>query len=358
MSAGDPISRLRERMAEKGVEAALITHIVAVRWLTGFTGSSGFVILTPADGVFVSDSRYNEQAREQVTGLPVEIFATPVTAAEAIGAQAKRLALSKLAFEAEHVTFATHASWAEKMDGIELTAVEDLAGPLRMVKSPEEIEKIRHACGIADACFKHVQRLLQPGVTEYDIALDIEFYIRRQGAKVAFDVIAISGPRSARPHGTPSERRLRKGDFVTMDFGAMYDGYCSDLTRTVVIGEASERHREVYNAVLETQNAAIEAMKPGVEAKTVDALARSVLARHGLAKYFGHGLGHGVGRDVHDVGRMNAQSKDVLEPGQVWTVEPGVYIEGFGGCRIEDIVLITESGNEALSHAPKELMVL
>jgi Xaa-Pro aminopeptidase len=352
------IDAFRSRMSELGLDAALVSDIDNVRWLTGFSGSSGFVILTPGGGAFITDSRYSQQSREQVKCLPVEIYKSPTTAGEAIAAAAKGLGVSKLGFEAEHVTFATHKAWAEKLNGVSLEPVSELADPLRMVKTSEEIGKIREACGIADAAFSHVLRMLQPGVTEYDVNLDIEFFIRRQGAKLAFPPIVVSGERSARPHGEASEKKLERGDFVTMDFGAMVDGYVSDLTRTIVIGEASDRHREVYNAVLEAQLSAIEAIRPGAAAKDVDAVARESLAKHDLAQYFGHGLGHCIGRVVHDVGSMSALSKVILAEGQVWTVEPGAYIEGFGGVRIEDDVVVTASGCEILTHSPKELMIL
>lgn len=314
-------------------------------------------IVTSREHIFISDSRYREQAKEQVKNAEIVIFQSPRLAVEVLQEELEKRNLKRLGFEAEYVTFATHAQWKEKMPDVEFVPIKELLDPLRMVKFPEEIAKIRHACGVADACFEHISRLFQVGVTEYDIALEIEFFIRRQGDKNAFDPIVVSGERSSRPHGEPSEKKLAKGDFVTLDFGACHDGYCSDITRTVVIGEASVRQREVYNAVLEAELTAIDAMKPGVEVKTIDTLARNVLAKYHLDSYFGHGLGHGLGRSVHDIGRMNATSKDVLEEGQVWTVEPGVYIEGFGGVRIEDDVFVTRDGVEVLTHSPKELRV-
>jgi Xaa-Pro aminopeptidase len=200
--------------------------------------------------------------------------------------------------------------------------------------------------------------MIQPGVSEIDICLDLEFFIRRQGADIAFPSIVVSGNRSARPHGKPSEKKLEVGDFVTMDFGARVKGYNSDITRTVVVGEATQRHRDVYDAVLETQLGAIDAIRSGAMAKDVDAGSRACLGKYDLAKYFGHGLGHGLGLIVHDGGRLSASSDNVIAPGQIWTIEPGVYIEGFGGVRIEDDVLITEDGVEVLTHSPKEMMIL
>ena len=352
------LQRLRKRLEEKGVGAAMISNMDNVRWVTGFTGSSGLVVVDGNDGVFITDSRYDQQAREQVPDLDVYIYSNPQTMAQAAVEFAKKLGAGSVAFESEHVSFASFKNFEKEFNGIALEPVEGLAGPLRMVKTADEIEKMKRACALADACYSHVLRMIQVGVTEYDVALDIEFYFRRSKAELAFAPIVVSGERSARPHGIPSEKKLEKGDFVTMDFGAKLDGYCSDLTRTVVVGEASDRHKEVYEAVLAAQMAAIEGIKPGMEAKEVDAIARNILAEKDLAQYFGHGLGHGLGSVVHDVGRMGPTSTDIVEVGQVWTMEPGVYIPEFGGVRIEDDVVVTEDGCELLTHSPKHLQVV
>ena len=352
------LQRLRNRLSEKGAEAALISNMDNVRWATGFTGSSGLVVMNGKNGVFITDSRYDQQAKEQVPELEVYIYSNPQTLAQAAAEFAKKFGAKSIAFESEHVSFASYKNFEKEFNGMKLKPVEGLAGPLRMVKTPDEIEKMRKACALADACYSHVLRMIQVGVTEYDIALDIEFYFRRNKAELAFAPIVVSGERSARPHGIPSEKQLEKGDFVTMDFGAKLDGYCSDLTRTVVVGDASEKHRQVYDAVLSAQVAAIDGIKPGMEAKDVDAIARNILAAHDLAQYFGHGLGHGLGSVVHDVGRMGPSSTDIVEVGQVWTMEPGVYIPGFGGVRIEDDVVVTETGCDLLTHSPKHLQVV
>lgn len=349
------LNRLRDRMSELDVPAALISNVTNVGWLTGFTGSTAVALVTETDVVFISDSRYREQAREQVKDIQIEILQAPRTYPEVIAENVRKLGITRLGFEAEHVTFAQKAQWDKKLEGIELFPVEKLSDHLRMVKFGWEIEKIREACAIADACYSHIQRLFQPGLTELDIAIEIEFFIRRQGAKAAFDVIAVSGPRSARPHGTPSDRKLQEGDFLTLDFGACVDGYNSDITRTVVIGEPSVRQREIYDAVLEAQLAAIEAIRPGAEGKAVDGVARNLLTAKGFGDYFGHGLGHGLGRQVHDPGSLGTSSEDVLQEGMVFTVEPGVYIEEIGGVRIEDDVVVRSDGAELLTHSPKEL---
>jgi Xaa-Pro aminopeptidase len=352
------LDRLRDAMARKGIPALLVADPVSVAWLTGFTGSFARVLVTENDARFITDSRYTLQAKEQVPGLPLASFASPTNGDVFVGQQACEMGIKRLAFESASTTYAAYENMGTKMSEVELIPAPDLFGELRMVKTPEEIGKIRKACAIADACFGHLTRLIQPGLTEYDLQIELEFYLRRAGAGIAFEPIVVSGERSARPHGKASDKPLEVGDFVTMDFGANVEGYNSDLTRTIVVGEATERHREVYGQVLLAEMAAIEAMKPGVRAADVDALARRILDEKGLAQYFGHGLGHGLGRIVHDTGRMGATSEDVMAPGQVWTVEPGVYIPGFGGVRIEDDVVITETGVEVLTSAPKELLVL
>jgi Xaa-Pro aminopeptidase len=351
------LERLRAFMQTQGIPAICVSDMNMVGWLTGFTGTYARVLVTPDDTRFITDSRYTIQAAEEVPSMPVVSFASLVDGDQFLAEQAREMQISRLGLEGSSITYAQWQKLVEKLAGIELIPVNDLSH-LRMVKTPGELANMRRACGVADSAFGHILRMIQPGVTEIDICLDLEFFMRRQGADVAFPSIVVSGERSARPHGKPSEKALEVGDFVTMDFGACVDGYNSDITRTVVVGDATERHREVYGAVLEAQLAAIDALRAGRSAKEIDALAREVLGRFDLARYFGHGLGHGLGRVVHDAGRMNATSTDIIAPGQVWTVEPGVYIPDFGGVRIEDDVLITEDGIEILTSATKELLVL
>lgn len=352
------LQRLRQAMSEQGVDALLITDADSYTWATGFTGSAGWVILTPTDGVFLTDSRYTIQAQEQVKEIPVESFASPVTGVEFIQTHLNRMGLKKIGLDASKVSHKTFLDWTKAWEGVEVAVAPDLISKLRMVKSPDEVEKVRAACKLADACLEHVKRLIQPGVSEWDIDMEIEFFFRRQGATPAFPQIVVSGANSARPHGHASEKKLAVGDFVTLDLGARLDGYCSDITRTFVVGEATDRHREIYNQVLKAEMAAIDAIKPGLKCVDIDRLSRDILDEIGLAKYFGHGLGHGLGRLVHDSGRLGTGSQDIIEEGQIWTVEPGVYIDGFGGVRIEDDVVVTKDGVEVLTHFPKELTVL
>lgn len=354
----DTIAKVRSKMSALQLPALLVSQIDNVGWLTGFTGSSANVVVSPDAGVFVTDSRYTLQAKEQVSDLKVESYASPVELADFVATQIKSMGIDRVGFEAAHVTFEQYEKLKSKLNGIALVPAPDLFADLRLVKTDEEIATMRQACRLADQCFDHALKFIQPGVSEYDIGLEIEFFFRRQGAELAFAPIVVSGERSARPHGRASEKKLELGDFVTMDFGAKVEGYCSDITRTVVVQHASDRHRHVYGCVLAAQLAALDAMRPGVPAKQVDAVARDLLAKDDLAQYFGHGLGHGLGRNVHDGGRMGPTSTAVLEPGQVWTVEPGVYIPDFGGVRIEDDVVVTDDGIEILTKSPKELLIL
>jgi Xaa-Pro aminopeptidase len=352
------LDRLRLWMADRRVPALLLSSGASVNWASGFTGSLGFLFVTQERALLVTDSRYTLQAADQAEGFEIAAFSNPVPFDEFLARQAERLGLEWLGFESHEVSVSSHRRWREAMPSVELVPLEDPLAELRMVKSSDEVAKIRAACGLADACFDHMLRMVQPGVCEYDIGLEIEFFIRRQGAELAFVPVVVSGARSARPHGRASEKLLEVGDFLTLDFGARLDGYCSDITRTVVVGRADERHREIYDAVLQAQMASVSAMRPGAQAKDIDAAAREVLATKDLARYFGHGTGHGLGREVHDAGRMNPSSSVVLEPGQVWTVEPGVYIEGFGGVRIEDDVVVNQTGVEVLTKSTKEFLVL
>lgn len=352
------VARLRQRMIEAGTSALLISHVPNVQWLTGFTGSAGSVILTPDNGVFLTDSRYTIQAGEEVADLPVRTFANPVRQADFLALNARHLGLTRLGFERDCVTYGAYEDWQRAFGDIALFPHEDLIASLRAVKTADEIAKIRRACALTDACLEHVVRLIQPGVREWDVLMEIEFFFRRNGADKAFEPIVVSGERSARPHGHASDKALQVGDFVTLDLGAMVDGFCGDVTRTFVVGEATDRHREIYAQVLRAEQACCAALVAGANGRDVDGLARQILDEKDLSRYFGHGLGHGLGRLVHDSGRLSPTSDQPIEIGQVWTVEPGVYIEGFGGVRIEDDVLVTETGPELLTHFDRELLVL
>lgn len=351
------LERLRAKMAEKGITAALLTEPTNIRWISGFTGSSSVCVITADKAVFITDSRYTIQANDEVKELEVRWFQSPKNQEEMIAEAFSDLGVTEVWFESS-LTYGGYDAKVKKHTAQKWNVMPDLVAELRMIKTADEITKIKTACKLADACMEHVSRLLQVGVREYDICLDLEFFLKRNGAVPAFDPIVVSGPNSAKPHGKPGERKLERGDFVTIDLGAKLNGYNSDMTRTFVIGEASDRHAEIYNQVLKAEVECCKLLKPGTNGVAVDAVAREILDEKGLAQYFGHGLGHGLGLSVHDPGGLSPRSTNAIEVGQVWTVEPGVYIDGFGGVRIEDDVLVTDGEPEILTFFPKELMVL
>lgn len=351
------LQRLRARMRSDGVSSLLVSDNTNVQWLTGFTGSFGYALVLQSANLFVTDSRYTIQAAEQVKELSIESFASPQTGPVFLKELLERNGVSSIAFERD-ISYETWEAWTKTFDPVSLVPCPFSVGTLRMIKDETEVAAIRQACKLADACIDHIKRLCRPGVAEYDIGLDIEFFFRRHGAGIAFPPIVASGQNSARPHARATEKKLERGDFLTLDLGGIVDGYCSDITRTFVIGEATDRHRTIYESVLKAQVAAIEALAPGKNGRDIDAHARAILDENGLSKHFGHGLGHGLGRLVHDGGALGSNRDQPIETGQVWTVEPGVYIEGFGGVRIEDDVLVTSDGAEVLTHYPKELQVV
>ena len=354
----NPLERFRAAMAEDNVPAFLVSDLPGVFWLTGFTGSFGSAIVTADGGIFLSDSRYTLQAREQVSGLSVETFANPTRFEDFLSEQLQKLGVNRLGFDHNSVTVARLAQWKSKTESVEWIAADDPIVDLRMIKSDEEVSRIRTACQLADDAMKHLFERVRPGISEIELLIELETFLRRHSSETSFAPIIVSGPRSARPHGTPSDKLLEEGEFVTFDLGARVDGYCSDITRTIVVGKASDRHREVYNAVLEGEQAGVAALVAGANGREIDAMVRSILGEKDLAQYFGHGLGHGLGALVHDTGRLSPTMDQEIRNGQVWTVEPGVYIEGFGGVRIEDDVLVTPDGPETLTHFPRELLEL
>ncbi len=336
-------------MGRAGVDALWVSGPANVRALSGFSSSSdGKVLVTAGEATLYTDARYTVQAREE-SPLTLFVARPPETYAHAASA-VKGL---RVGFEAEHLTVAGLEDLRAHWDAA-LVPTRGLVEALRLVKTAEEVQAIRDAQGVADRVFGEVRPMIRAGVRELDVALELELGLRRAGASVGFDVIVASGPRGAMPHGVASERVIEDGDLVTVDFGARLKGYHSDMTRTVAVGTPTEEMRRVYHAVLEAEEAAVAAVRPGVRAADLDALARGILERHGLGEAFAHSLGHGVGLNIHEGPSLRGGSEDMLEAGMVVTVEPGAYLPGVGGVRIEDLVLVTEGGCEVLSHAPKE----
>ena len=348
-------ARVRSRLEELDLDALLITDLTNVRYLTDFSGTNGQVLLGRSGTWFFSDPRYEARAADLVRGADVAIYPSRLT--DVLVDRLKRAGIKRLAVEATTMSVAQHDDLAGKLD-VELVPVRNVIEGLRRIKEPGEIDAIREAVRLADETFAWAVDRLAPGASEREVALDIEVRLRLSGADaVAFDPIVGSGPLSAHIHHTPTERTFEKGDLVLLDFGCRFGGYCSDLTRTVVLGPASDEQRVRYELVLAAQQAGIAAIAAGAEAVRVDAAARDVVARGGHADDFGHGLGHGVGLDIHEAPTLNKISEDTLEAGNVVTVEPGIYVIGDAGIRIEDCVVVTEDGAEVLGMAPKDHLI-
>ncbi|WP_102027365.1 M24 family metallopeptidase [Salirhabdus sp. Marseille-P4669] len=352
----EKVTKLRKALEEQNVDGILITSEKNRRYITGFTGTAGVALITQEHAVFITDFRYTEQASEQVKGF--EIVEHKVLITKEVANQVERLGIKRLGFEKAHVTYSTYEAYREQVSA-ELVPLAGIIEKLRLIKTDEEINILKEACQIADNAFEHILGFIKPGVKEIDVSNELEFFMRKQGAtSSSFDIIVASGFRSALPHGVASDKVIESGELVTLDFGAYYKGYCSDITRTVAVGEINDKLKDIYNTVLEAQLRGVEGLKPGITGIQGDALTRDYIKEKGYGDYFGHSTGHGIGLDVHEGPTLSYRGEAKLEPGMVVTVEPGIYIPNVGGCRIEDDVLITENGYEKLTHSSKELITL
>ncbi|KIQ95635.1 putative peptidase [Anoxybacillus thermarum] len=352
----DKVQKLRAQFAEYGIDGFLITNEYNRRYMTNFTGTAGVVLISETDAVFITDFRYVEQAMRQIEGY--EIVQHTQTLIEEVAKQVERLGIQKLGFEQDDLSYATFSSY-EKALKTTLIPVSGAVEKLRLIKSEAEIKILKEAAEIADAAFRHILDFIRPGVREIDVANELEFFMRKQGAtSSSFDIIVASGVRSALPHGVATEKVIEKGELVTLDFGAYYKGYCSDITRTVAVGEVSDELKRIYDVVLQAQLRGVEHIRAGMTGREADALTRDYISACGFGEYFGHSTGHGLGMEVHETPALSMRSDTVLQPGMVVTVEPGIYIAGLGGVRIEDDIVITEDGNERLTLSPKDLITL
>ncbi|MFF2527539.1 M24 family metallopeptidase [Brevibacillus sp. NPDC058079] len=350
------LHKLREALTQVGAEAFITEKTENRFYLSGFTGSTGWVIVTETEAFLVTDFRYVEQAQEQAPDFTV--VNNERKAVEAMAKLLQEKGIKRLAFESS-VSFSTYQEWNKGFDGVELVSTSGLLEKIRMFKDESEMVIIREAVRIAEAAFTHIQGYIKPGVRESDVALELEFFMRKQGATgSAFDMIVASGVRGALPHGRASEKVIQAGEMVTLDFGAAYQGYNSDITRTLSVGEPDPKMREIYEIVLRAQLAGLEALKPGVSAKDADAATRDIITAAGYGDAYGHSAGHGLGLEVHELPGLSTVSTFVLEPGMLVTMEPGIYVTGLGGVRIEDDVWITADGHENLNKSTKELLIL
>jgi Xaa-Pro aminopeptidase len=352
------VDRLTDLLPGAGVDAVMVTNLVNVRYLTGYTGSNGAALIGPSVRTFVTDFRYLEQAAEEVDAS----FDRRRAAHELIEAVLDALPAGelRLGFEEAHMSVSEHASLRERLpDRVELVGLDGLVERLRAVKAPEEVAAIRAASALASAAFEQLISERFIGRTERELAMALEYEMRRRGAeRASFEPIVATGPHGALPHASPRETEVRRGELVVIDWGAQLDGYCSDCTRTVAAGSADGRGAEIYELVLEAQLVGVQAVAAGAPTRDVDAVARAVIDAAGFGQRFGHGLGHGVGLEVHERPRLAQRSDAVLEAGNVVTVEPGVYLPGELGVRIEDLVAVTDEGGEILTPLSKVLTVV
>ena len=350
--------RLAEALHERKLDGLLVTHLPNIRYLCGFTGSSAVLAITEGRSAFFTDGRYTGQAREQVEGVPVRIVKGNPLAGAAGWLKAGRG--RRLGVEAEHMTLEQRALFSGLLHSrMRLRPVSALVERLRAVKDADEVRRIRAAVALASSLFTPLLKRIRAGMRESEVAADLEYAARRGGAAgMAFETIVASGARAALPHGVASSQPIVNKGFIVIDFGVILAGYCSDMTRTVHMGRPGARARGIYQAVLEAQQAAVAAVGPGAATGEVDHAARKVLAKAGLGRYFTHSTGHGVGLEIHEAPRLAKGLRERLLPGMVVTVEPGVYLPGKGGVRIEDMVLVTGKGCEVLTPTPRELIEL
>lgn len=342
------------------VDAVLLTDAANMRYLSGFTGE-GYVYISKRQSLVVTDSRYTIAAKMECPGFSVVEWKSKQYYS-VLQKALKEDAVITLGIEGDEMTLSRYeklksALTSTGLDAVKIKTLGQEVKKFREIKTDEEVQRIEEAEAVGDRAFAKLIPVLKEGMTEKQVAAWIEFFMKEEGADgLSFETIAASGVHSAMPHAVPTDKQLEKGDFLTMDFGCIYKGYCSDMTRTVVIGEADEKQRELYQTVLLAQQTALDGIRPGMIGKEIDALARTVIDEKGYGGNFGHSLGHSVGLEIHESPCFSPSEETVIKPGMVITVEPGIYVEDFGGVRIEDVVVVTDSGCRNLTHSTKELI--
>ena len=352
----DRLQRLRQRLAEKEIEAIIVSQLENRCYLSGFDGSAGMLLIGQQQSILTTDFRYTEQAGKQAPQYTIQQTSGEVESwlPDLIG----QLNIKKLGFETEHITHAMYNRMSKALQkaqpGLKLIPLEGVVESIRKIKEPREIEFIQRAAWLCDAAFEHICQKIKAGLTEKEIAWIIESFLRQHGSEVLpFDVIVASGPNSALPHAKASERIIKPGEPIIMDFGAKVAGYCSDLSRTICLGKADEKFQKVYSVVLEAQLQAIEEITAAMSSQRADGIAREVIAKAGYGDAFGHGLGHGLGLQVHELPFLGPVTKDILENNMVFTIEPAIYLPGWGGVRIEDTTVMDCGKIRVLSQADK-----
>jgi len=352
----EKLAKLRANFKDYGIDGLLITNSYNRRYMTNFTGTAGVVLISEKNAAFITDFRYVEQANEQVSNY--DIVKQTGQLIDDVAKQAATMGITKLGFEQDDLSYSTFKAYEKEVDA-ELIPVSGAIEKLRLIKNDSELKILKEAAEIADAAYMHILGYIRPGISELDVSNELEFFMRKQGAaSSSFDIIVASGVRSALPHGVATDKIIEKGEFVTLDFGAYYKGYCSDITRTLAVGEPSDELKSIYEIVLEAQLRGLAGIKPGITGREADALTRDYISEKGYGDNFGHSTGHGLGMEVHEQPGLSMRSDTILAPGMVVTVEPGIYVAGLGGVRIEDDTVITKDGNEKLTTSTKELIIL
>jgi Xaa-Pro aminopeptidase len=351
------LNAVRKILDSNQLDGILFNSLENIRYLCGFTGSDGALVITRKDSFFLTDSRYWTQSEEEVKGSKIIHYRKKM---EGIASLLSDLKLGEIGFESVFLPFAGHQFLSERLSSkAKLIPLEGEMKNIRAIKDKQELAVLRTSIEIASDAFLHILELLNEGVVERDVALEMESFMKQNGAEtLGFDIIIASGKRSALPHGKASDKRIGKGDFIVIDFGSGFQGYHSDQTRTVVCGSPSSQQQKIYRTVKEAHDKAVEKVRPGIPICEVDAAARDHIRNQGYGEYFGHGTGHGIGLAVHEEPVINSENKGPVQEGMVFTIEPGIYVPDWGGVRIEDMVLVTPQGAEVLTYLPAEVKVI
>lgn len=354
------IGKVLTVMENKGIDGLFLISDPNIRYLSGFTGSESFVFITAARKYFITDGRYTEQAEKECPGFSIIEWRKGEKSLEKIlNELAEELKIKKIGFEEEHLKYEMFKRLEKSLSGVELVPTKGTVEEVRYVKDEKEIDNIRKAADFADQAFAKILNFIKPGLTEKRVACELEYYLGMTGSDGSgFPPILVSGINTSLPHGIPSDKIIKEGDFVTMDFGGIYQGYPSDMTRTIVVGKADDEQKRVYSIVKEAQQAALDVIKAGISGAIPDERVREIFGREGLEEKFRHGLGHGVGLEIHEKPYMGKTCKDTLKENCVVTVEPGLYIPNWGGVRIEDTVVIKRDSVEIITKSSKSLIEL
>jgi Xaa-Pro aminopeptidase len=351
------INNIKKSLDLKKLDAMLFTNLLNIRYLAGYSGSSGMLLVNSRGADFLTDFRYQEQSAKEVKGARINIIANSLL--EELTSLPAFVKAKKIGIEEQSLSYAQFLQLQKLAPRKKLIPVSGMAEDLRQVKTSDEIQKIARAARIADQAFARMIKFIKPGLTERMIAAQLDHTLKLLGStNPSFDSIVGSGPNGALPHAQPGERKVRKGDFIVLDFGAIYQGYHSDMTRTVCLGRPTEKHLKIYDIVTQAQAAGLKAVRAGVKGREADQAARKIINDAGYGKYYGHGLGHGVGLAVHEAPGVGMKSENPLPENSVVTVEPGIYLPGWGGVRIEDLVVVAKVGCRILSRSTKKLITI